>query len=103
MKTTTISALLALLNLPASAVVNIDWVTIGDAGNAAQSAANRTHSFGTGGDGFGAVSYTYAISRNETTIAQYAEFLNAVAATDTYGLYSAGMSAYPNTAAASRG
>lgn len=32
----------------ASAAVSIDWVTIGDPGNAAQSAANRTHSFGSG-------------------------------------------------------
>ncbi len=37
------------------------------------------------------MAYDYKIAKNETTIAQYAEFLNAVAATDTYGLYSTGM------------
>jgi hypothetical protein len=36
---------------------------------------------------FGAVSYEYRISKYETTNAQYAEFLNAVADTDAYGLY----------------
>ena len=39
---------------------------------------------------YGAVDYAYQIAKNETTIAQYAEFLNAVAATDTYELYSNG-------------
>ena len=73
----------------ASAAVTIDWVTIGDPGNAAQSAANRTHS-APGGDGYGAVDYEYRIARNETTATDYAKFLNAVASTDTYGLYNTG-------------
>jgi len=64
-------------------------VAIGDPGNAAQSAANRTHAFG--GDGYGAVDYTYRIARDETTIAQYTALLNAVAATDTYNLYNPNM------------
>jgi formylglycine-generating enzyme required for sulfatase activity len=68
----------------------IDWVTIGDPGNAAQSAANRTHSE-SGGDGYGAVADAFKISRNETTLSQYAEFLNAKATTDPYGLYNTGM------------
>ncbi len=37
--------------------------------------------------GFGAVSYEYYISTYEVTNAQYAAFLNAVAETDTYSLY----------------
>ncbi len=37
--------------------------------------------------GFGAVSYAYDIGKYEVTAGQYAEFLNAVAATDTYQLY----------------
>jgi formylglycine-generating enzyme required for sulfatase activity len=41
--------------------------------------------------GFGAVGYEYKIAKNETTIAQYATFLNAVAKTDTYALYSTSM------------
>jgi formylglycine-generating enzyme required for sulfatase activity len=36
---------------------------------------------------FGGVDYTYNIGMYEVTAGQYAEFLNAVAATDTYGLY----------------
>ena len=67
---------------PAFAVVNIDFVTVGNAGNAADAAT---------GSLYGAVVYAYQIAKNETTIAQYAEFLNAVAKTDTYGLYSASM------------
>lgn len=67
---------------PAFAVVNIDYVPIGNAGNAADPAT---------GSLYGAVAYAYKISKNETTIAQYAEFLNAVAKTDSYGLYSTSM------------
>lgn len=36
---------------------------------------------------FGSVSYDYRISKYEVTAGQYCEFLNAVAKTDTYGLY----------------
>ena len=74
----------ALLATPALAVVSIDFVTVGNAGNATDPA--------TGGI-YGAVSYDYRIAKNETTISQYAEFLNAVAATDSYGLYNPNMSA----------
>lgn len=67
---------------PALAAVNIDYVTVGDPGNAANPAT---------GSLYGSVAYVYQIARNETTIAQYAEFLNAVARTDAYGLYSTSM------------
>jgi formylglycine-generating enzyme required for sulfatase activity len=77
-------AVLAGISLvtPALAVVNIHYVSIGNAGNADDAA---TGSF------YGAVAYAYQIAKNETTISQYAEFLNAVAKTDSYSLYSAGM------------
>jgi formylglycine-generating enzyme required for sulfatase activity len=77
-------AALAGLSLitPAFAVVNIDYVPVGNAGNAADSST---------GSLYGAVAYAYQIGKNETTISQYAEFLNAVAKTDTYGLYSSKM------------
>jgi formylglycine-generating enzyme len=39
-------------------------------------------------NGHGSVSYTYQIGTYEVTVAQYAEFLNAVAASDPHGLYS---------------
>jgi formylglycine-generating enzyme required for sulfatase activity len=67
---------------PAYAMVNIDYVSVGNAGNAADPAT---------GSLYGAVAYAYKIAKNETTISQYAEFLNAVAKTDTYGLYNADM------------
>jgi len=68
-----------LLALPAHAQVTIEWVTVGDPGNAADDT------------GYGAVAYTYRIGKYEVTNAQYAEFLNAVAASDTYELYSTHM------------
>ena len=71
--------------------VTVDWVTVGNPGNAAQSASNRNHGE-TGGDGYGAVAYEYKIGKYEVTNAQYAAFLNAVAQTDSYGLYNSNMS-----------
>lgn len=50
----------------------IDFVNIGNAGNAAQSAANRSHSE-SGGDGYGAVDYNYRMGTYEITIDQFAK------------------------------
>jgi formylglycine-generating enzyme len=44
--------------------------------------------------GYGSVSYAYNIGKYEVTAGQYCQFLNAVAATDPYGLYSEVMSLY---------
>ncbi len=55
-------------------------VPVGDAGNAADVAT-----------GFGAVNDAYRIGVNEVTRAEYAAFLNAVAATDAHGLYNPNM------------
>ncbi len=85
----------------ALAAVTIDWVAIGNPGNAPQSPANRLHIYDQG-DGFGAVGYNYSISRNETTIAQYADFLNAVATTDPYNLYNPNMASNGNIAGVAR-
>lgn len=60
--------------------ITFDWVTVGNAGNAADSTT-----------GYGAVSYTYNIAKTEVTNAQYVEFLRAKAATDTHGLYATEM------------
>jgi formylglycine-generating enzyme required for sulfatase activity len=54
-------------------------VTVGNPGNAAD---NTT---------YGAVAYEYRIGAYEVTAGQYTEFLNAVAATDTYDVYSTSM------------
>ncbi len=76
-----VAALLGSLAVSASAVT-IDLVTVGNAGNANDPA--------TGGV-YGAVAYDYQIGKYAVTIGQYAEFLNAVAKTDTYSLYTADM------------
>lgn len=81
---------MALVAATAAVAESIDWVTIGDPGNDPQSAVNRTHEF-SGGDGYGAVAYSYLIARNETTISDYAQFLNSVAKTDPYGLWNSDM------------
>lgn len=41
--------------------------------------------------GYGSVSYDYKIGKYEVTNSEYAEFLNAVASVDTYGLYESDM------------
>ena len=61
--------------------VVIDTVTVGNPGN-----RDDTH-----GDGYGGVGYTYDIGTYEVTARQYTGFLNAVARTDTYGLYNTSM------------
>ena len=74
----------ALLAAPASAVT-FDWVLVGDAGNAPDSAENCYSA------NCGSVAYDYSISKYEVTNAQYAEFLNAKAASDPLGLYNTRM------------
>ena len=75
----------------ASASVTIDWVTVGNAGNAADTT------------GYGAVVYEYQIGKYEVTNAQYGAFLNAKASTDSYGLYNTSMSSYGITRSGSSG
>lgn len=71
----------------AGAQVVIQTVPVGNVGNAPDS-------YNPYGDGnFGSVGYAYNIGKYDVTAGQYAAFLNAVAKTDTYGLYSANMGA----------
>ncbi len=58
--------------------VVIETVVVGNPGNAGDARLQGN---------FGAVAYVYAIGKYEVTVGQYTAFLNAVAATDTYGLY----------------
>lgn len=69
----------------AQAVI-IDTVVVGNAGNPGDP---RYPSGGV--TSFGGVDYTYSIGRYEVTAGQYADFLNAVAAADTYELYKPNM------------
>ena len=64
-----------LLGGPAAQAESISMVTVGNPDN-----ADDTH-------GYGGVNYVYNIGKYEVTAGQYTEFLNAVAGTDTYGLY----------------
>ncbi len=70
--------------------VTMDLVSVGDAGNAADTTVRVD-----GSTGFGAVSYEYKIGKYEVTNAQYTEFLSAVAVTDTYNLYNPNMFSNP--------
>lgn len=93
MNTKTFPVLLLLAGLPLlakAAPVVIDTVPVRDAGN------------NTDTTGYGKVLYDYRIARFEITIGQYVEFLNAVAATDTYQLYNIGMGSDPAVAGVSR-
>jgi formylglycine-generating enzyme required for sulfatase activity len=81
-------AILAEISLPASAAssvggVFIDYVTVGNVGNSATTA------------GWGSVAHEYKIAKYETTVGQYCEFLNSVAKSDPYQLYTSYMSKYP--------
>jgi formylglycine-generating enzyme required for sulfatase activity len=71
-------------SLPAQAVT-IDWVLIGNAGNAPD-----TSGYCFAAD-CGSVAYDYSISKYEVTNAQYVELLNAKAASDPLGLYHTSM------------
>ena len=72
--------------------VNIDYIAVGDPGNPVDPAW-----------GFGAVPNEYKIARYAVTNSQYAEFLNAKAATDPYSLYNPGMSSHGITQSGSAG
>lgn len=72
-----------VLSLPAAATVNIDWITVGNAGNAADALT-----------GYGAVSAVYQIGKYEVTNSQYVEFLNAKGASNAYGIYNSEMASY---------
>lgn len=74
--------MLFVFNSSAQATVTIDWVAVGDAGNAADTEIMTDST-----TGYGSVDYLYRMSKYEVTNNQYCEFLNSVASTDTHGLY----------------
>jgi len=77
--------LIALASLQFRSIANaeaIQWVTVGDPGNSADTAPS----------GYGAVATSFRLMRYEFTNRQYADFLNVVAkSADPYSLYDAGM------------
>lgn len=79
--------------LSAQADIGYQFVTVGDPGN-----ANDTATGGT----YGGVSYVYDIGKYDVTLNQYTTFLNAVASSDPYGLYNTSMATDLNVAGISR-
>jgi formylglycine-generating enzyme len=76
------AAITAIATSSAMGGVTIPTVAIGNVNNAADPAT---------GNAYGSVAYPYSIGSTEVTNAQYTAFLNAVAATDTNGLYNTSM------------
>lgn len=88
------AAFMLVCNLHAQPLVTIDTVTVGDAGNAADTT------------GYGAVAAVFAIGKYEVNIGQYTIFLNSVASVTSNGyivnLWNENMSTGLNTAGISR-
>jgi formylglycine-generating enzyme len=79
---------LVLLSAAAARAVTIDLVTVGNPGNAPDTAVMSYD----GTTGYGRVDYAYQIGKYEVTNAQWCEFLNAKASvSDPYGLYNTNM------------
>lgn len=78
--------------LMGSGLTSLTFVTVGNPGNAGQLS---------GIPGLsricGAVNYTFSMGKYDVTAGQYTAFLNAVAKTDTYGLYSTSMDTAVNS------
>jgi len=81
-----VAVVAVMLAAGAAQAVVIVTVPVGDVGNAADTSAHSGNPAGQG-----TVGYTYNIGKYEVTAGQYTALLNAVAATDTYGLYNAKM------------
>jgi formylglycine-generating enzyme len=82
-----LAAATAVSPTPASFV---EMVTVGNAGNGTD--AGNASEPGV----YGSVPYEFKIGKFEVTLAQYTAFLNAVAATDAYGLYHPSMETNDN-------
>src|SRR3954469_4561908 len=74
----TLTCALVLASAISASAITIDTVPVGDVGNPNDPAT---------GNLYGGVNYAYNIGKYEVTVGQYTAFLNAVARTDTYGLY----------------
>jgi len=68
-----------------ASAITIDTVPVGDIGN--PNDPSDGDSLTAGVQNFWGRRYAYRIGKYEVTVGQYTAFLNAVAATDTFGLY----------------
>jgi formylglycine-generating enzyme len=80
---------LVLLRPQTTSAVTIATVPVGNPGNANAVTSGGSH---------GSVAYNYSMGKYDVTVGQYTDFLNAVAATDTYGLYNPNMATDLNVA-----
>ena len=85
-------AVTAALVTSTYASVTMDWVSVGNPGNAADPLT-----------GHGAVGYAYQIGKYEVTNAQYGAFLNAKGQSNANGIYNTSMSSYGITQSGSSG
>ena len=85
-------AVTAALITSASASITMDWVNVGNPGNAADAATGR-----------GAVGYAYQIGKFEVTNAQYGAFLNAKGASNSGAIYYSEMRNFGITQSGSSG
>lgn len=83
----TFAGFVAILLCSMAYAVNIDFVPIGNPGNAPDTRYESP--------GYGSVGYEYQIGKYEVTAGQYTEFLNAVAASDPNRLYNESMAYDP--------
>ncbi len=68
---------------------SLQFVTVGDPGNTADTTVMNDST-----TGYGSVPYVYQMGKYDVTVGQYCQFLNAVAKMDTYGLYNVGGPGY---------
>ena len=80
------SARADVFNMP-SGSTSLSFVSVGDPNNPPDTTVMVTD----GTTGYGSVSYVYQMGKYDVTLAQYTQFLNAVAKTDPYGLYNSYM------------
>jgi hypothetical protein len=72
-------------------LASVEFVTVGDAGNTSDTAVMTAGYMPDRTTGYGSVEHLYQIGKYDVTAGQYCQFLNAVAATDIYGLYHTSM------------
>ena len=90
-----------LVTASRAGAVTIAWVSVGNAGNANDPADGDSSNAGI--QNYGGVPYNYSIDKYDVTVGQYTDFLNSVAATDTYRLYNASMGTDQNIEGIARG
>lgn len=87
----TLAATSALI-VSASASITMDWVMVGNPGNAADIADGDSSTAGV--QRYGSVAYAYQIGKYEVTNAQYGAFLNAKGASNSGSIYTSDMASY---------